>query len=234
MVNHQGLTYRVWTYLINFLCFTSSFIYIHLAAISHERDDTWKLIYTIESMFLMDFLLCFITTYQDPLKPMDESIRDHEKIVQRYLKGDFNLDALALIPFWLLSLKMQRQRYFFVLKLVRLKKGLKKLDMDLILKWYKDEQKKQLDDLILKNPIRANSMDIDQTKIGDILMMGFLLKIMKIMIIISSCSYLFAMLFQLLVEIQGDLNNWDEFKPEYESYDEEPEHFVSYFSLEQG
>jgi len=61
----------------------------------------------------------------------------------------------------MVMLPKQRQRYFFIIKLVRLKRGLQNLDIDIILKWYKKKQQKQLDELIQSDPKKANSMDED-------------------------------------------------------------------------
>ena len=75
-------------------------------------------------------------------------------------------------------------------------------------------------------------MDEDQTKIGNILMMGFFIKSLKILIVITSCSYVFAMLFQLLLEIQSDYMKWDECAPPGMDQSLEPEHFVSFYGLQ--
>jgi hypothetical protein len=88
-----------------------------------------------------------------------------------------------------------------------------------------------LDELILNDPIAANCKDSDHIKIGNILAMSFFIKILKILIIVCSCSYFFAMLFQLLLEIQSDYYNWDEFTPPGTDYSDQPEHFVSYYGL---
>lgn len=76
-----------------------------------------------------------------------------------------------------------------------MKRGLSNLDIDRILKWYKVNQQKELEQLIQDDPQAANCKDVDQTKIGNILAMSFFIKIMKIMIFVSSCCYFFAMIF---------------------------------------
>ena len=63
-------------------------------------------------------------------------------------------------------------------------------------------------------------------------MMGFFIKSLKILIVITSCSYVFAMLFQLLLEIQSDYMKWDEFALPGSDPSLEPEHFVSFYGLE--
>jgi hypothetical protein len=74
-------------------------------------------------------------------------------------------------------------------------------------------------------------MTKDHTKIGNILAMSFFVKAIEILIIISTCSYFFAMLFQLLLEIQSDVMKWDEFAPPGTNISEEPEHFITFYNL---
>ena len=68
---------------------------------------------------------------------------------------------------------------------------------------------KELDNLIKNDHFKANSIDLDQTKIGTILMTSFCLKILKMMLLIFSCSYFFAMIFKILLDIQNDYRDWD-------------------------
>ena len=68
-----------------------------------------------------------------------------------------------------------------------------------------------MDTLIQNDPAKANSKVTDQTNIGRILVMSFVLKIFKMMIVIFSCSYFFAMIFKIGLDIQNDFFNWDEY-----------------------
>lgn len=79
------------------------------------------------------------------------------------------------------------------------------------LQYYKDKQSQDLLELIEEDPVAANSIDTDQIKIQKILMFSYFLKLMKIVIIIGSCSYFFAMFFMFLIEIQNEILNYDNF-----------------------
>jgi hypothetical protein len=157
-------------------------------------------------------------------------IRDHEKIAQKYFKEKFFFDALALLPIQWLKFDRDRQRYLFIIKLVRLKQGLDNFDINSILKRYKSHQRGQLEELIQRDPIAGNSKIEDHTNIGKILAMSYFLKTLKLILVITSCSYFFAMLFKILIEIQGDLMNLDEYNTD-PSHDSEPEHFTEFYDL---
>lgn len=96
-----------------------------------------------------------------------------------------------------------------------------------LLTYYKREQTKRLELLIKHDNCKANSKKDDFVKINDILMMGYILKMVKIMITISSICYIFAMIFKFLIEIQNDYMNWDS----YGNDPEEPEHFTSFYAM---
>jgi hypothetical protein len=78
--------------------------------------------------------------------------------------------------------------------------------------------------VIKHHPEVANSKDQDLTGTEMILWLSFCLKVLKLLILISSISYFFAMSFKILLEVQEDFMGWGSFAesdPEYEA----PEHF---------
>ena len=117
-----------------------------------------------------------------------------------------------------------RQYLLYIIKIIRLKRCFGNFDVKEYLGYYKDHQNKNLEDLIQTDPIEANRTDIDLTKIEKIVMMSYLLTLLKITIIISSCSYLFGMIFKFILEVQNDIMNWDNFAVDPSA--EQPEHFT--------
>lgn len=65
--------------------------------------------------------------------------------------------------------------------------------------------------MIENDPVAASRQDIDQVRIDKILNMNIKLQLFKIIIIISSCSYMFGMFFKFLLEVQNGIMNWDNF-----------------------
>lgn len=137
-------------------------------------------------------------------------VRNHELIFDRYLKkGSFYQDVTALLPLHMLKLQRSRWSYLLVIKVIRLFKGLKNFDINVLLTWYKKNQQKKLDILIKNNQVLANNKEIDQTNIGKILIMSFVLKVLKMTLVIFSCSYFFAMIFKIFLDLQRDIMDWD-------------------------
>jgi hypothetical protein len=58
----------------------------------------------VESIFLADMMLSFFTDFVDPQKPLGDPIRDLAKIFNKYTKGGFIYDIVALTPFFMLDL----------------------------------------------------------------------------------------------------------------------------------
>ena len=115
-----------------------------------------------------------------------------------------------------------------VIKVIRLMRGLKNFDLGLLLTYAKKSQQRSLEILIKNDHLKANNKDVDQTNIGTILIISYLLKIFKILLIICSLSYFFAMTFKICINIQNDYYNWDN----YSDGKPQPEHFTMFYGLE--
>lgn len=138
-------------------------------------------------MFLISLCVNFLVDY----KPEGEEnkIKDLNKIGIRYLKGQFLYDFIPLIPLQALSLRGQKERLFFVIKIIRLLNGFKIFQVAKIMKVIKSHYQKKLDDLIIENPELADNMDIDNNNISLLIMISNALKIFRLVIIILSISY---------------------------------------------
>lgn len=117
-----------------------------------------------------------------------------------------------------------------MIKIIRLKRGLETLDMNKVLTWFKKEQMRKLEILIDNDHKLANSKDIDQINIGTILLTSFFLKVVKIMLVIFSCSYFFAMIFKICLDIQNDYCDWDGNALDNST---QPEHFTHFYGLDE-
>ena len=88
---------------------------------------------------------------------------------------------------------------------------------------------KNLEKVIRTNPTLANDRELDQSKIDEILAISNTLKVVKILIFVTSISFFFAMMFKFLTNVQSDFFDWDEYN-ENDSKDDEPSHFMSYYN----
>ena len=132
-------------------------------------------------------------------------------------------DLVALIPFQFLHLRNNRQDLLYVVKLIRLKRGILNLNTKQFLEMYRESQKRQMNKLIEKEPILAEDICHDRTRIGKTMCFSFFLKFLEIIITIVCCSYFFAMSFKFLMEIQNEIKEWDNFAMDSEK---QPNHFT--------
>ena len=93
----------------------------------------------VESIFLADMMISFITDYVDPQKPLGAPIRELSRIFSKYISGGFMYDFIALTPFYMLNMVRDRQKLLYIVKLIRLKRGFDNLDVLSFLTAYKKE-----------------------------------------------------------------------------------------------
>ena len=170
----------------------------------------------VESIFLVDCLTSFIKDYEDPLDPKGPSIRKLSKIFTNYTSNAFIYDAIALMPLNWLTLYRNRQNLLFILKCIRLKRGIENLDVLDYLNIYKARVAKGIESKIKKQKAKAKKeaeskknknknldpmLYEDQTKLDDILKCGLLLQLIRIIIILAVTSYFAAMLFRFCIQL---------------------------------
>lgn len=141
---------------------------------------------------------------------------------------------IPLLPLQIIPMRRNRQKLFYVFKLIRIRRGLSNFKIGSFMLILKKRQMRHLNELI-KNDLRmANSQDQDNTNLGTFLFISFILKLIKIMIFVSSVCYFFAMAFKFLLDIQNDYLNFDEYSnDEYSEVIEisNPEHFSEWSGL---
>ena len=83
--------------------------------------------YSMDSLFLMDSLLCFFTQYHG--EESNKPVHDIKLVAIRYIKSGFIVDVLATFPFHLVMLSQfedpdlqEKMNLFFLLKMLRFRK----------------------------------------------------------------------------------------------------------------
>jgi hypothetical protein len=132
IISHRSGLYVFWHEFIDALCIVSSFFYMHFAAQRHDEMDTvdsWlrTTILVIEVSFLADFLMSFIKDYENPLDPKGAPIRNITKIFFNYTRNAFIYDAIALAPVTAFKLYRDRNELLYIVKIIRLKRGIENL-----------------------------------------------------------------------------------------------------------
>lgn len=150
-------------------------------------------------------LLSFFVEYTDPRT--NENVRDLSKISWNYLTTQFITDLIPLIP--LQAVRIQNfQRLFYLIKLIRLQRGLELFNVTALMQRVEYFNKMKLKNLIDTDPEEAEDIIVDNNKIQTRVMVSFLLKIVRLVVIISNISYFLGFLlyiaFDMIMEHMGD------------------------------
>ena len=87
------------------------------------KSNLFKMDIFFEAVFLISMIVEFLTDYQ-PEQQGQEPIRDPILIAKKYIYGGFIVDLFALIPFtYFIQLKDGYGRLFYLVRVLRLKKG---------------------------------------------------------------------------------------------------------------
>jgi hypothetical protein len=98
-------------------------------------------------------------------------VRDLKKIAINYLYGEFKFDILALLPFQIMTLKNNRQYLFFIIKLLRLAKGIRLFNVSKIMSYFQNLNFDYIQSMVDNNNKSANEKYQDNTKITMMLML---------------------------------------------------------------
>lgn len=126
-----------------------------------------------------------------------------------YLNGDFLKELIPLFPFYIFKWNRNRQNYFYILKLIRVERGINFLNKQQQSNFFKDYQNMHLRTLIKNEPAKANSQDKDYTLKDQLFYFNLATKFLKLLLFISCTCYYFAMFFKFCLELQNDYCNWD-------------------------
>ena len=153
------------------------------------------MMYGFEGTFLLHAVLQFFTEYYDEIKNI--KYRKLIPIMQRYIKEDLIYDAIPLLPFQFMTLERKREQLFYLIKFVRLFKGMKLFNITKIMLWVKAAFQRDIDRKVRIDRKIADDFVHDNTKFSRILIISYTLKISKLMIIVMNVSFLLGMLWMI-------------------------------------
>ena len=207
MIRENNPFYLFFNFIVSCLCIVSSYIYLYMASLRYPTDldetkEEMLIIYIFESIFLVHMLLQFIKEYR--LEDKNEVITQLLEIIINYIKTGFLIDLIPLLPFWLMKLPRQRQRLFLLLKMIRLVKGFTLFDVPKMMEVVKSGFQKNLHYIVENDEELANNREIDNNNIEEILIISYVLKIFKLIVVIMNITYLIGMIWMILCELIAD------------------------------
>ena len=154
---------------------------------------------TIVQRFLTDFTL----------EGETEPVKNLLKIVKRYLHSwGFIMDIIPIIPFQLIFHNIGKySKLFFLLKILRMFKGLSFFNVTILFDFIKKYMQKRLLIQIEKNPLIGEDTEVDHNKIEELLLLGYGFQILKLFIIIVNLSFYVGMFWLIYCDVTYELFN---------------------------
>ena len=95
---HHGNSFKlIWDLSVLLILLIISLIVPYRLAFIQTESDSWFTIYLItDTIFLIDIVLTFFTSFHDEQKAHEET--DRKNIAKKYLKGWFWVDLISILP----------------------------------------------------------------------------------------------------------------------------------------
>lgn len=175
IIARKSIIYKLWSVFEVFCCLSSSYIYAYMAAFENPEHGTtlFDLFLFYEIIFLVAFMLNFLVEYTP--KGEEKPVREYKKIAWNYLKGNFALDFIPLVPLQFIDLPGGKERLFIVIKLIRIFNGIKVFKVRSIMSYIENYFHTKLDNIIENDPELAEDKNVDSTNIGFLLTLNSML-----------------------------------------------------------
>lgn len=162
-----------------------------------------------EFFFLLDLFFNFLTDFKTTKKMKVIVVRELDKIVERYLRGEFIWDFVSCVPLQMIPMPVSINNLFYIIKILRLRKVMVHFKISELMRYIK---KKRLEIVELELKIKKSPSDIqlmsegnqmrDYNRIEEILYLSFFLKTIKLLIVILSIAFFFAMFFKIVTVME--------------------------------
>ena len=204
--------YNIWEILISTLSVSSTFISLFYAGFKvnqfHKQLSTDTFNKIMEAMFWTDMFLQFFLEYRSSDRYLP--IRDHKKIALKYLKENFILDLLSLMPFEYFVPEREDWVWYdytcllFLQRILRLRKAAHQFSPRYFAFVVKSNFDKSRSSFIRRkvksnegfDPYEDNNMIVLQVKII------YLFKVIRMACIIFMISYSYGILWWIFISIE--------------------------------
>ena len=200
IINHKGSFYKLINNIDIICCIFSAHFYIWIATFG-TTNYGFKIFVQIalELTFLFNMIVNFLVDFVPPGE--NESEKSLSVIAERYFKNDFVRDLVPLLPinaiFSGLNGEDKYFRLFYLIKVVRVFYGLKHFDISLMINnmrqyfLFRSQEKMKNDQEVASDQLNDHNGLFKQ------LMIGYFLRIFKLIIVMMNISY-FIGLFYLI------------------------------------
>ena len=146
IISEQSTFKKGWSIVYLVSCFTSPYFYAWVALNGHEKDEYLQLCfaYIYESIFALNICFNFLTDFVPDGEIIPE--KDLAKIADRYLNGEFLKDFAPTFPltFFFDNSHTKFWRLLYLVKIIRLIKGIEIYDVQVMMDWLKEKNMKRV------------------------------------------------------------------------------------------
>ena len=134
---------------------------------------------------------------------MSKLVKNINMISTRYFKGNFIFDFLPLIPFAeVIVFNNGLQRLFYVIKLMRFQTGFNVIsNMQYIMYFPNKYYEKKITQIIKNDPYLANNTEQDNNNITTLMVIGYMMKIVRLVLIIMNISFFLGIFWWIICDI---------------------------------
>ena len=131
------------------------------------------------------------------------------------------------------------ERLFYLIKIIRLYTGIQIFDVPTMMEKLKYFNKRKIDAIIKNDKLLANDITVDNNNVTAMLIINFLIKIFKLILIIINISYFLGFFWYILCDLSSRLYDLDNHLFEevpnddidFSIWDSNPYYFIGFYRL---
>lgn len=196
MISHESWFSFLWNILDTIACLVSSYLVMIIAVFRKDKIGT-VLIDRADSFELI-FLLSMLKNFFTERVVEEDTVCDLEQISLHYLSNGFISDLIAIFPMpFLLKGIVTNYEFCYMIKIIRLYKGIQLFNEKQYLDLFKRVQKARLEKLIKNDPVRAQDMINDNNNIEVLFFGRYILRTIKLIALMFNLSFFLGMIWMI-------------------------------------
>ena len=165
VISDENKAYKFWVILNMIMCIISSYFYAYMAAFKKPvpGDNLHHLMLAFEFFFFTDMTLKFLKSYTKDGETVPTI--DLGKIARRYLRGNFALDFIPLIPIPSIF-NFHGHQHMYIIKCIRIINGFSLFNVRKMMGDIRSYYSRRLESTIAEDPLAAVDIVNDRNKIN--------------------------------------------------------------------
>lgn len=205
--SESNFWYGLYSTFISIMCLITSYIYMYVATFRNglANELNQGLFIFFEVCFLIHMILQFFKAYELSDESSDKKEeRSMSKISLNYIKTYFIIDLIPLLPLQYWPLPDNREKIFYILKVTRLEKGFRLLNISRFMAVVKKAYFSYLESKFKQYPELAMSKKGEYQISLHLICIQYVMKISEMVIIILNTSYIIGVLWFFICSLNEE------------------------------